>query len=1043
MPITAGRSFHKPLVDHLENLGMKCVVQETRIEEETPDIYFSHDSGIFLIQVKIGAIKEEICADVRGADNVVVLNYPKTMRMEVPVDSTEWRRTCLNADVDIFIRSEFLAKTGFIRPSKTPVAFLNELKRELDALSTSTREISTIIPIIKSDIVALEEMLNRAESRSITGLLNEVVRNLEAFVGLIQDPAIKKDFQDNKALAISIAAYLLVNQLILYQLYKINSGKPDKDLPPLDPKSPDLLEEITCSFKIIQKDYESVFIIDLVPYLPRSEAFLAVIKKIVENVMALPASALKHDLYGKLFHEIIPERTRKVIAAFYTRPIAAEILARLTIESSDDTILDPACGSGTLLVACYKQKRRLFDSALDETPGDPKPLKEIHNVFLEEQITGLDMMPFAIHLTSLNLSGQNILEKARYTRTAVVGDSLDLDNLNVGYTVQPFKMVMETQVGGSKKGKAVPADPESRDFKIFPVKRVIMNPPFTDKEKMPREDRDRLLRRSTLTARCGTTINLWGFFMALAPDLVTSDGTISAVIPINVFRGDDTSKLRSFFFNLYYPKYIIKSVVERAFSEDSVFKDVAIVFKKKTGQGDATKIVFLKKRLAEMNASVEPRIIEQFLKSSADRNTYFGDMFEARTIDPALFSTHIDNMMPLVYGMSLKNQIVLEAIWKLIETRGNRYMAKFNPDHIQEGIGLRPEGINSVLAITKPSDPSRKRHAKLVLASIERREEGGSENPVDVLVFRRKEDTYITELRRNAQEARRPFHMKDYYSVEKSKTRPFLRTFTGLKTVDVSDSMDSIIIEDYADLDELIGLSKMSQKPSPRNTILRRMAEIGRQFTRYKCHIAIPDKLDVTSDNTYFMCYYSEDEFIPNNMGYSFTESYATDEDYQAQMLFLNSVVLMMQFLRYKSETLGITRMKKEDWQLTKILALDKISLDKEAKQKGLLDERTTNEKAFRKEVRELYGKIRSVPFPSITQQYKGSFSHRVEIDLVVLRLLLGLEDRLLRKILKRVYAAIADELQKFKDSLSMADSAVASPAAEMARLNGGNGEDD
>lgn len=66
---------------------------------------------------------------------------------------------------------------------------------------------------------------------------------------------------------------------------------------------------------------------------------------------------------------------------------------------------------------------------------------------------------------------------------------------------------------------------------LKPVDTVIMNPPFTDREKMPRDYREKLKMLDKLTEKCGSQINLWGYFLALADDLIKDGGKIGAVIP--------------------------------------------------------------------------------------------------------------------------------------------------------------------------------------------------------------------------------------------------------------------------------------------------------------------------------------------------------------------------------------------------------------------------------------------------------------------------------------------------------------------------------
>ncbi len=49
------------------------------------------------------------------------------------------------------------------------------------------------------------------------------------------------------------------------------------------------------------------------------------------------------------------------MAAYYTNVQAGEILATLAINEPEVKVLDPACGSGTLLVSSYQRKKHLIE----------------------------------------------------------------------------------------------------------------------------------------------------------------------------------------------------------------------------------------------------------------------------------------------------------------------------------------------------------------------------------------------------------------------------------------------------------------------------------------------------------------------------------------------------------------------------------------------------------------------------------------------------------------------------------------------------------
>ena len=148
---------------------------------------------------------------------------------------------------------------------------------------------------------------------------------------------------------------------------------------------------------------------------PPREAALALRELIaVAEDIAVTGVIRRHDVAGRIFHRLLA--TRKFLATNYTTIPAAVLLASLAFDrrrgpwgavdwSSPDAlaalrIVDPACGSGTLLMAALQEARALHRRA----GGDSRSQGQATRLLLEKALHGYDVVPAALHLTAATLS---------------------------------------------------------------------------------------------------------------------------------------------------------------------------------------------------------------------------------------------------------------------------------------------------------------------------------------------------------------------------------------------------------------------------------------------------------------------------------------------------------------------------------------------------------------------------------------------------------------------------------------------------------------
>ena len=143
---------------------------------------------------------------------------------------------------------------------------------------------------------------------------------------------------------------------------------------------------------------------------PANNEALTVLKRAAAQI-AETGTIRRHDVAGRIFHKLLD--SRKFLATNYTTIPAAIILAGLAFDESSNCwdgidfanprdvsrlkIVDPACGSGTLLMAAaqeiLKRTRRARAGEVTE--------REVIRSILEKAIYGFDVVPAARYIQKL------------------------------------------------------------------------------------------------------------------------------------------------------------------------------------------------------------------------------------------------------------------------------------------------------------------------------------------------------------------------------------------------------------------------------------------------------------------------------------------------------------------------------------------------------------------------------------------------------------------------------------------------------------------
>jgi len=956
LPKIEERTLYEPIITYLRSIGFDAI-GETKVTKKHPDILFKVNSVSFVVEVKIGKLDVGLKAVAQasdyakklGTENIVILIYPEEYGNQVISDTKIVEAIALDKKVHALVLTEYWTK----HLEDTPTKIFESLRASILQKKISI-DFNTVVTLIESYVRDLNSIIYQVKTDE---LVTEVVDKLELFcsVGEIKD---KKTARNQ---VMNLASYILFNQILFYHIFKRKANATDlNELQEIN-KARSLQDYFDA---ITDINYQAIYKINILGHIPEKLVVIESLNDLIKSIKLLRAEHITHDLAGRFFHDLIPFEIRKILAAFYTHPIAAEILAGLTIDNWNKAIIDPACGSGTLLVSAYKRKMELYTKLYGF-----KNLRNIHKEFIEESITGIDIMPFAGHITTLNLTTQNIEQKTNTVRIAA-RDSLSLSRAlttylfkTEGIEISPYTKEIQLglfQIAEDKviKGEgALSPKGKGERFYLKPVDVVIMNPPFSDREKMPKDMRNRLKRNTILANICGNRVNLWGFFLALADLLLKRDGKIGAVVPINIARGKATEKIKDYLLENYRIKYIIKSVCDLAFSEGAVFRDILLIAEKsKPNKDDLVGIVFLKKSIREMNSDEAKKILTKIAESPHKRGPFTSDDFDI------LFEPYVEllqfkeNLMPIVGASEIMSIEAFTNFLGILKIRSKKKLTNLQGFIIKEGFHASPAGLSQLTFITRPTKKERVEKAFLILDS--------------------EKGQYIT------------VNLKDTnlkFKIEKRKTLPGLRTLTNVDSFCIQKKKDYFLKEEIKDFGSILTVSKWKDKKKFTWDL------VDEKVAGKETYLAVARRFRPNSKNTHFFAFCSDTKFIAPH---TFKLIQINKEESKLQCLYLNSIIGLLNVISLREQTTeGYTDIMESDLNLFNTINSKKLS------------------KKEIKKLRDLFEKLRDVEFPSILEQLENRFWARLELDETILKIL-GFSEREINSLLPKVYNALVKELK-------------------------------
>ena len=345
---------------------------------------------------------------------------------------------------------------------------------------------------------------------------------------------------------------------------------------------------------------------------------------------AASAAAAGHDLLGRIFHRLLD--TARYDGSYYTGASSAVLLAGLAIgaadlpEDIDDfKVIDPACGTGTLLMAVAERLRELRPSGRDLEAA----------TLIENVIWGLDVNVTACHMAATTLGllspstaftkmnihlmrfgkvGRVQASRRRASRPDVRVGSLELLD-------EPDAAAARQRLGGAiwspgehfDSQAAVGIPPNSFDL-------VIMNPPFTrdslrhDQFEPAVEQAMKAREKDLMSSRHGHGSSSGTMFMDLGEHLTgLQDGaTLALVLPRATAAAPSARQVREMLGQWFHIEWVVHShdPSREHFSENTNISEMLVVARRHPDPPNAPATRFLCLRKNPATAAQAAAILE-------------------------------------------------------------------------------------------------------------------------------------------------------------------------------------------------------------------------------------------------------------------------------------------------------------------------------------------------------------------------------------------------------------------------------------------------
>ena len=940
------------LRDELQKLGVAAEftpIINTPGGPRKPDLLCSN-AGLYPIEAKfserdlimaIAKVQNDYLKHykVLGIKGGFAILYPEQLSQPMPVDVVK----------DLAFKLKFKLISMFppedSRPFKVYEGPLFEIAKIL------SEHIFTPPKFVEPSIDYIIDSLRESAKYILNGLRHLTDAQLEGFFGgedvfknILQYEEGKYPIEELKL----AAAYLLINQLLFYHVL----SKLRTEFLEIDPDNIKEPSDLNKYFrKVLDVNYRMVFSYDVASLIPPK--FLGEVKTIINVINGLGAQKVGGDLLGTIFHDLIPFETRKNVAAFYTNVLAAELLAFLSIDRGDAKVADFAVGSGGLLVAAYRRKGALLREPFSQ---------EVHRRFVEEELLGIDVMPFAANVAACHLA----IQAPQYFTDKVniaIWDSTDLRPGMRIPSVAELKMVLtgqsflDTYVAPKKEAKGVVSlgkkRPEEVSLERYDV--VIMNPPFTRQERIPEEYKRILFERfSDYEKYLHGQLGYYGYFILLSDRFLKEDGRMALVLPATVLRVKSCEGIRKLWAEKYHVEYIITTWHRSAFSESVRFREILLVAKKGEANKDAKTIIVVLKKLPMTLG--DARKMAEAIKET--RKDWENDWAVVKVHDYLKLKSDIGNWFKYI---ALSDPALIDLAERLLASEKlitfRDFLEEFGVK-VLEGAESRRGGKIQALTISVP-ERAIKESDEWVIREVQR--------------SMIKAENKITRL---------------MVEIPLSALRPALRRVSLVNRIDLSGITDYVLVDRFRGFEKFVSGTLAKFNP-PKSFWSRWREYVEERMGR----LILVRRTNLSAAGTSLLAFYSSQPVVPPGVAWLIK---AGDGEAKILSLWFNSTFNILQILLNRKETEGAF-MQVDEYVLEefRVPDLKKFSGDK------------------LKSLREVFESVKDVEFPSILDQLRHKHPARKLIDRTWLEILGYGGD--IDKFLNELYESLTNEIELLK----------------------------